>query len=165
MLMKLKIADLIPYQQQLDQRIFDIHDTDRPSTMQSRLLALLVELGEFANETRCFKFWSVKGPSEKAVLAEEFGDGLHFFLSLGIDLDDDGTDVEPIFVEGSGTDRFLALYDAVVVFGRNANLDTYREAFGLFFGLADSFGLSDDDIRSYYLKKNEKNHSRQDQNY
>lgn len=163
--MKLKIADLIPYQSQLDERIFELHDTDRPTTMQSRLLALLVELGEFANETRCFKFWSVKGPSEKEVLAEEFGDGLHFFLSLGIDLDDDGSDVEAILVEGSGTDRFLALYDAIVVFGRKANLDTYREAFGLFFGLANSFGLSEDDIREYYLKKNKKNHVRQDQNY
>lgn len=163
--MKLKITDLIPYQSQLDERIFELHDTDRPTTMQSRLLALLVELGEFANETRCFKFWSVKGPSEKEVLAEEFGDGLHFFLSLGIDLDDDGSDVEAILVEGSGTDRFLALYDAIVVFGRKASLDTYREAFGLFFGLANSFGLSDEDIREHYLKKNKKNHVRQDQNY
>lgn len=163
--MKLKIEDLIPYQSELDERIFELHDTDRPTTMQSRLLALLVEVGEFANETRCFKFWSVKGPSEKEVLAEEFGDGLHFFLSLGIDLVDDGSDVEAIIVEGSGTDRFLALYDAIVVFARNANLDTYREAFGLFFGLANSFGLSEEDIRSYYLKKNEINHTRQDQNY
>jgi len=164
-MMKLKIDDLIPYQQQLDQRIFEIHGTDRFSTMQARLLALLVELGEFANETRCFKFWSVKGPSEKAVLAEEFGDGLHFFLSLGIDLDDDGSDIEPIFVEGSGTDKFLALFDAIIIFGRNANLDTYREAFGYYFGLAHSFGLSEDDIREHYLKKNEINHTRQDQNY
>ena len=30
--MKLKIADLIPYQQQLDQRIFDIH-ADRKSVV------------------------------------------------------------------------------------------------------------------------------------
>ena len=28
-------------------------------------LALLVELAELANETRCFKFWSEKGPSER----------------------------------------------------------------------------------------------------
>ena len=69
--MKLKIVDLIPYQNDLDERIFELHETDRPSTMQSRVLALLAEVGEFANETRCFKFWSVKGPSEKEVLAEE----------------------------------------------------------------------------------------------
>lgn len=163
--MKLKIVDLIPYQNDLDERIFELHETDRPSTMQSRVLALLAEVGEFANETRCFKFWSVKGPSEKEVLAEEFGDGLHFFLSLGIDLNDDGSDVEAIIVQGSKTNSFMALYDAIVVFARNANLDTYREAFGLFFGLANSFGLSEEDIRSHYLKKNEINHTRQDQNY
>ena len=55
MMMKLRIDDLIPYQSELDERIFELHDTDRPTTMQSRLLALLVEMGEFANETRCFK--------------------------------------------------------------------------------------------------------------
>ena len=29
------------------------------------ILALQVEIGELANETRCFKHWSNKGPSEK----------------------------------------------------------------------------------------------------
>ena len=42
--MKLKIVDLIPYQNDLDERIFELHETDRPSTMQSRVLALLAEV-------------------------------------------------------------------------------------------------------------------------
>ena len=48
-------------------------------------LALLVELAELANETRCFKFWSEKGPSEREVILEEYVDSIHFLLSLGIE--------------------------------------------------------------------------------
>ena len=48
-------------------------------------LALLVELAELANETRCFKFWSMKGPSEIAIILEEYVDSIHFILSLGIE--------------------------------------------------------------------------------
>jgi len=50
---------------------------------QEKGLALLVELAELANETRCFKFWSKKGPSERDVILEEFVDSIHFMLSLG----------------------------------------------------------------------------------
>ena len=49
------------------------------------MLALLVEIGELANETRSFKFWSVKPASEKKIILEEFVDGIHFILSLGIE--------------------------------------------------------------------------------
>ena len=49
---------------------------------ENKILALLVEISELANETRCFKHWSKKGPSEESVLLEEYVDSLHFFLSI-----------------------------------------------------------------------------------
>jgi dimeric dUTPase (all-alpha-NTP-PPase superfamily) len=53
------------------------------------ILALQVELSEFANETRCFKHWSTKGlkdmDNEKAL--EEFIDALHFYLSIANQLE------------------------------------------------------------------------------
>ena len=49
---------------------------------QEKGLALLIELAELANETRCFKFWSTKGPSDDAVILEEYVDSIHFLLSL-----------------------------------------------------------------------------------
>ncbi len=53
---------------------------------KKKMLALLVEIGELANETRCFKYWSNKPASEREVILEEYVDGLHFILSIGIDL-------------------------------------------------------------------------------
>ena len=59
--------------------------------VKRKMLALLVEIGELANETRCFKYWSNKPASEREVILEEYVDGLHFILSIGIDLGIDKT--------------------------------------------------------------------------
>ena len=68
----------------MDQDIASRHKVSYESTFAERVLALLVELGEFANETRCFKYWSEKPPSPKERILDEYADALHFFLSLGV---------------------------------------------------------------------------------
>ena len=45
-----------------------------------------MEFGEFANATRCFKYWSNKPSEAQDIVLDEYVDGLHFFLSLGIDI-------------------------------------------------------------------------------
>ncbi len=54
-------------------------------------IEFLVELGEFVNETKCFKYWTVKTPDMEKVL-DEFADAitmiLYFFNVLKLDLDD-----------------------------------------------------------------------------
>ena len=80
------LTPLFALQKQLDEEIAASHQVDYESTFSRRILALLVELGEFANETRCFKYWSYKGPSPKETILDEYADGLHFLLSLGIPL-------------------------------------------------------------------------------
>jgi dimeric dUTPase (all-alpha-NTP-PPase superfamily) len=75
---------------------------NEPDRFNKLILALLVELGECANEWRGFKFWSVNQiPHTSAVrvptmmeedkeyynpLLEEYVDGLHFVLELGLEL-------------------------------------------------------------------------------
>jgi hypothetical protein len=80
------LDELFSLQKGLDEEIHQKHHVDLRETHYKRILALLVELGEFANETRCFKFWSLKPASEKGVILDEYADGMHFFLSLGIPL-------------------------------------------------------------------------------
>lgn len=53
--MECKINDLYELQEALDDRIFEQHGVTRADTMTRRQLALLVEISELANETRCFK--------------------------------------------------------------------------------------------------------------
>ncbi|WP_236620395.1 dUTP diphosphatase, partial [Geobacillus thermodenitrificans] len=96
-------------QRQLDAHIEKEHprqeDEDR---LSKKILALQVELGELANEARFFKYWSndqkprtrievvtgqkmVDGVIEPIVeyknpLLEEYVDGLHFLLSIGLEI-------------------------------------------------------------------------------
>ena len=73
-------------QKKLDQLIFQTHHQSYQKTFQKRKVAFLIEMAEFMNETRVFKFWSFKPPSCREVLLEEYVDGLHFLLSLANDL-------------------------------------------------------------------------------
>lgn len=163
--MKLKIKDLSQQQAILDQRIFELHQTSRVETLMERILAMIVEVGELANETRCFKFWSIKPASKVEVIAQEFSDGIHFILSLGIDLHDDLSDIEAILVEGSLTQQFLMSIEALISLSRTFDLDHYRVAFGIYLGIGERLGLSEADIIEHYMQKNKTNHQRQDQNY
>lgn len=51
---------LFSKQEKLDQYIIENHQLHDQDLFEEKMLALLVELGELANETRCFKFWSEK---------------------------------------------------------------------------------------------------------
>ena len=97
------LTELNKKQKELDMEIAVNHGVSYSSTRNKRTLALLVELGEFANATRTFKYWSNKGPESKERVLDEFADGLHFILSLGID---QGYEVDSIRVN----DDELSLY-------------------------------------------------------
>jgi dimeric dUTPase (all-alpha-NTP-PPase superfamily) len=81
---KITINDILTTQAILDQAIQTKHQTTYASTVNEIKLALIVELGELANEVRSFKFWSYKNPSNKEVILEEYVDGLHFIISFVI---------------------------------------------------------------------------------
>ena len=109
------LTDLYVKQRELDEEIARNHNVTYESTRNKRTLSLLVELGEFANSTRTFKYWSNKGPSEKAVVMDEYADGLHFLLSLGIPLHARKYKYE---IKGTGEDltlQFHHLYQLILL--------------------------------------------------
>ena len=72
------MIDLTPLyvkQAELDQRIADNHHVSYETTRERRILALLVEIGEFANATRCFKYWSNKPSEAQDIVLDEYVDG------------------------------------------------------------------------------------------
>ena len=79
----MNLQQLFTMQKELDDFIEQTQNIQQ-DVFQEKGLALLVELAELANETRCFKFWSTKGPSAREVILEEYVDSIHFILSLGL---------------------------------------------------------------------------------
>lgn len=166
-LMILETKQLYEIQDTLDKRIFENHDVTREETTIRRLLALLVEVSELANETRCFKFWSNKPASEKAIVLEEYVDGIHFLLSLGIDLNVTPHSITSPQLEECVdlTDVFIRIYEKSCLLRNYFCEEMYMDTFETYLEVAEILGFSEQDITDAYFSKNEENHHRQDTNY
>lgn len=164
-MMNVNLQQLFTMQKELDAFIEKTQGIDF-DVFREKTLALLVELGELANETRCFKFWSTKGPSEDAVILEEFVDSVHFLLSLGImkgfnDLTEWPTDAR----DASLTELFLQAQQAIIVFGNEPERENYEEIWKCYGAIARTLQFDAQQIIDAYISKNEKNYERQRTGY
>jgi len=144
------------------------------------ILALLVEIGECANEWRGFKFWSKdQEPRRELIhrdphgqcadvvtnpLLEEYVDGLHFVLELGIEVDFKSAFGE-IETEkfGSVLEQFNIVYYAVFKFKNKRYF--YSELLGRYLALGEMLGFTWEQIEEAYYAKNQVNHERQNTGY
>ncbi|WP_123054864.1 dUTP diphosphatase [Clostridium sp. JN-1] len=161
----MNLQRLFELQQNLDQHIERNHNLEDESLLSKKVLALQVELAELANETRCFKFWSNKQPSDKKVILEEFVDCLHFILTIGIEKG--FTDVEvqgrnPQYdIVGQFSNLYIDINDFIVCNSK----DHYITLFEDFLTLGNSLKFSKEEIEEAYYKKNCVNHERQKVGY
>lgn len=163
--MRINLSSLIVYQNELDERIMLQHHETRSKTQLKRVLALVVEISELANETRSFKYWSLKGPSEKDVLLEEFSDSIHFILSLGIDLGKNSLIVECDDLDYDLSRLFLEWTEASTKLMHQFDEINYMKCANYCAKVAHTLKFSEEEVIETYLKKNQKNHTRQDQAY
>lgn len=163
----MNLTKLFEMQRELDTRIEKLHNLESSELFSKKTLALLVELGELANETRCFKFWSLKAPSEKTVILDEFADGMHFILSLGILLKaENQIDLSSEkFLDNEPTEQFLKVYQLISELNVNRSIEKLNEVFVAYLDLGKLLGFSDKDVEKAYFAKNEVNHKRQDSGY
>ena len=72
--------------------LFESRYSNDKEIIRKNKLELLVEFGELANETRCFKYWSIKQTGEKEKVLEEYIDCLFMVLYFcnitGVSLDE-----------------------------------------------------------------------------
>lgn len=163
--MDIELKDLYLKQAELDKTIAINHNIDYPSTHKRRTLALLVELGELANTTRCFKFWSNKGPESKERILDEYADGLHFILSLGIEL---GVKETAYHVEDDVldlTDSLLLAYERINKLIDDNSIINYFNAMYSYLLILYKLGFTYEEAHEAYLKKLDVNYKRQETNY
>lgn len=154
-------------QEGLDEHIKENHGLEHEDVFDRKVLALLVEVGEFANETRCFKYWSLKPSSPMETVLEEFVDGIHFILSLGLECGFEST--KEIQGVGSHTlsvsEQFLKVYQSIMNFRTEPTLDAYKQMFSDYLFLGGLLGIHDKEIKEAYISKNEVNYKRQEEGY
>jgi dimeric dUTPase (all-alpha-NTP-PPase superfamily) len=180
----MNLRKLYEIQAELDKKIVEKHNLQGgEDLLPKKILALQVELGELANEARFFKFWSKDQKPRTKIrcnvltnygsynetknpLLEEYVDCLHFILSIGLELESDLEEVidgvlfNPYYRENI-TEQFRSLF----YFTSHVLSGKYIKLFNAFYGLGKMLGFTCEEIEADYLRKNEINHTRQDNNY
>jgi len=158
---------LFTMQKGLDKHIETKHELLDEDLFERKVLALLVELGELANETRCFKFWSLKPSSPQQTVLEEYVDGVHFILSLGIEcgfeekLDFSAEVMNKEFL----IEQFLFVFELISKFRASKLLEDYKQLFQAYIRLGELLGFNAGETEKAYVDKNEVNYERQKQGY
>lgn len=161
----MNLQKLFEMQKELDAFIEKTQKIER-DVFKEKGLALMVELAELANETRCFKFWSTKGPSERDVILEEFVDSIHFVLSLGLLKGFMSIEKWPVNEEKRDlTEMFLMTQETILTFIQHPTEDSYLAIWQCYGLVAYNLGFSFDDVVRAYVEKNEENYQRQRTGY
>lgn len=153
----MNIEKMLADQKKLDEEIFkNAGITEYP--LDNMQLALLVELGELANEWRGFKHWSKHKEINREKLLMEFADCLHFSLSLENHLHQQCCD--GLGVAKTSNDFIVNLFN-----------DTFKKVCELedvldnVISLGLAIGISIDEMESCYYKKHKENYKRQQEGY
>ncbi|ATP41400.1 dUTPase [Solibacillus sp. R5-41] len=160
----MEFKQLFEMQRELDLFIEETQNVQK-DVFEEKGLALLVELSELANETRCFKFWSTKGPSEREVILEEFVDSIHFMLSLGNMRGFILTEWPNLPQKQALTPLFIEMTQVVLTFVKEQTEASYKALWNSYSILAYNLGFTVEDIIKAYKEKNEKNYERQRSGY
>ena len=163
--MAIELSNLYQKQSELDARIAENHNVTYASTRSRRILALLVEFGEFANATRCFKYWSNKPSEAHDIVLDEYVDGLHFFLSLGLDIKVSKRKYNYTKHSDDLTEQILEVYRLSAIFLKKQDEKSYVKAFQAFINIVPILKVRWTTIEKAYYKKLGENYSRQDHNY
>jgi|1048.fasta_scaffold00598_6 dimeric dUTPase (all-alpha-NTP-PPase superfamily) len=163
--MMIELKPLINEQAKLDAHIQSQHQVTYANTREKRILALLVEIGEMINETKTFKFWSKKPSAEKPIILDEYADGLHFLLSLSIEVQSQkmNYDIQPLYL--SLTQATILVFQHVSELSKHWHVKHLESAFQAYLNLIPLLGFTADDVVQAYFKKLGVNYTRQQNAY
>lgn len=169
----MNLSKLFEMQRELDARIEWEHPEEpEEDRLAKKILALLVELGELANELpEIFKFWSNKKNTYERAL-EEFCDVLHFVLSIGLEIGIDDIcniqakkDSHVMYMFLDIAELTLKLLDYEIEGYQTYQDFVYMELFEKVLGLGELLGFTWEQIERAYMSKNAENHARQENGY
>ncbi len=125
---------LFPLQKELDEEIHALHGVSYQTTKSRRLML------------------------------DEYADGLHFYLSLGLILGVAHLSYSPIEL-GDKTEAILRAYEKAVALHSKFDEKTYVEGFQSFLDLYPLFGFTAEEVKKAYQAKLSVNHKRQEEKY
>jgi dimeric dUTPase (all-alpha-NTP-PPase superfamily) len=157
---ELDLTELYVMQRVLDARI-SAHGLPT-NLFDLKVIAYKTELGELANELSFFKYWKQNHVVDDEKVLEEYVDGIHFLLSIGL------TRQWDIRFERVGTEYwgetldtlFIEIFDSPF-----CSCGEFKKVFSKFYAIGHLLGYTNEIIIDAYKRKNRKNHQRQVDGY
>lgn len=164
------LEKLYKLQEKLDRHILAMNKVEMSSQklLDNTILALLVEVGELANTTRCFKHWSTKGMMEKEVVLDELADVWHFYLSIGnqLNIKLNKCNVGMTKHRHKETQIFNNIYFWILRLQEFPDNEVNYIQIGWTLNhLSWKLRFTDKEVEQAYLKKHEENYKRQREGY
>lgn len=165
------IKKILEQQVFLDDLIFKNNQTNYKQTSIFRKLATLVEIGEFANEIKVFKFWSKKADINKENAIDELVDVMHFLCSLLVEKESQINQIKlttfkiaktPAEQKKILSKQFLKLFELVLQIDDEKSI---IKAIGQLLSIGVAIGFSWKAIEAAYKQKNLINIQRQNNDY
>lgn len=161
------MKELQKKQLELDKFIYESNDiVDTGDIFYDKIVALDVELGEFINEVKTFKYWKKNKVMDSNKVIEEACDCLHFILSLANDME-----VELKYIEAMKMAKDVNLLYRFIkaTLWKDIYLDDESESMNkvlsLLIGLIKELGFTCEDLIKEYDRKYEINIQRQREGY
>jgi len=152
-------TDIWLLQKELDDKILQAYNLTKDQVYKKRKLALLVEIAEFSNEVKAFKYWSYKKMSNKDIRLEEFSDILHFLISIA--LYEENPNPKMSFIIKTNIDPIDTTIELMSIISLSKKNDHWiNKAFIKIFELANYYEFTISEIKHAYIKKNKINLNR-----
>ena len=136
------------------------------SYYEKNCLELIVEIGELANESKCFKYWTVKKPDKELVL-EEFADTLLMVLYMFNTYNVDSVSTIDVDMSLNVLVEFNILIRMCTNLMNKEDINELylKEIFTRLIHIGKLLGLNDNEIIDACYKKIFKNEERLNSNY
>ena len=168
----MNINKLFPKQAELDAYIGESKGIKMEDYKTERVLALLVEWGEFLNCVPfLFKYWKSNQEMNRDEALEEYVDNLHFLLSIGNDHGFTDYEYEEL---PNDTDMKLIVFGitniisrigvSLIVSGKVHAVD-YESLLDHFIYFGSQLGFTENEIITHYELKHAENYARQQMCY
>ena len=156
--MELNLSKMFEKQAKLNAEIYRKHDLSFQEIKDESKLALMAEIMELCNETRCFNYWSTKKRSADDVVLEEYADVLHFSFSQALYYKvDPNIKINPVKKEVNKKELVLKFLSLIKLYD-NLHDEKSCQAFLVhLLELGFSLGYDFEQIQNAYFKKWDKN--------
>lgn len=149
---------VLEMQKKLDEVIYRNAGITRFPIKETKI-ALLVEIGELANEVQDFKYWKKHKNVDKEKVLEEWADCMHFAASIYNFLEE-YIDEKNYRIET----EIIDIFEETMKFYGYGDFDIYIIELLIYYGIFN-LGFTEKELFDAYCKKNKKNYERQREGY